>query len=138
MGSYEREMQLIAEGKAERGATALAYFAEIDAAANQLTVSPRPDYTDTLFAPRNDDIYRELCRFIDQEPPRHFDTVPDPIAINGYTAADVYTTMLKNNWKLRDLDAGAVYDMLVTLREEPVIAERILRFRPTCDKSGAC
>ena len=138
MGCYEREQELIAAGAATRGHAAREYFAEVDAEANELTVTRRPDYSDTLFAPENDDIYRELCAFIDQEKPRHFDTVEDPLCINGYTAVDVYKTMKKRNWRLIDLDAGAVYDMLVTLRTEPEIAERILDFRPTCAKSGAC
>ena len=138
MGSYEREMELVAAGEAERGYAAMRFFEEIDAEANELTLSRRPDYTDTLFAPRNDDIYRELCAFIDQEKPRHYDEVENPICINGYTAADVYLTMKKSNWRLVDVDAGAVYDMLCTLRDEPEIAERILAFRPTCAKSGAC
>lgn len=138
MGVYEQEQKLIASGQAKRGHAALQYFAEVDAKANALTVTRRPDYSDTLFSPANDDIYRELCAFIDQPEPRHFDTVPDPLSINGYTAADVYRTMKKNNWRLIDLDAGAVYDMLVTIREQPEIAERILAFRPTCAKSGAC
>lgn len=138
MGVYEQEQELIASGEASRGYAALRYFEEVDAAANALTVTRRPDYTDTLFAPENDDIYRELCAFIDQPVPRHFDTVENPICINGYTAADIYRTMKKNNWRLIDLDAGAVYDMLVTLRSEPEVAERILAFHPTCAKSGAC
>ena len=138
MGVYDEEMALVAAGEAKRGWAALRFFEELDAETDPIAVSRRPDYSDTLFAPANDDIYRELCAFIDQDKPRHYDEVADPISVNGYTAADVYYAMKKSNWRLVDVDAGAVYDMLVTLRNEPEIAERILAFRPTCAKSGAC
>ena len=138
MGCYEHEQELIARGEAQRGYAAMQFAAELDAEANQLTVSRRPDYTRTLFAPANDDIYRELCRFIDLPKPRFYDSLDDPLEINGYTAVDVYRTIKQNNWRIVDVDALAVYDMLVTIREEPEIAERILNFHPSCGKTGAC
>ena len=138
MGCYEHEQELIAKGEAERGYAAMQFAAELDAEANQLTVSRRPDYTRTLFAPENDDIYRELCRFIDLPKPRFYDSLDDPLEINGYTAVDVYRTIKQNNWRIVDIDALAVYDMLVSLKTEPEIAERILNFHSSCGKSGAC
>ncbi|MGI6221185.1 MAG: hypothetical protein ACOYIP_04875 [Coriobacteriales bacterium] len=138
MGCYEHEQELIERGEAQRGYAAMQFCAEIDAAANQLTVTRRPDYTKTLFAPENDEIYRELCRYIDMPAPRFYDKLPDQLEINGYTATDVYRTIKQNNWRIVDVDALAVYDMLVSLKTEPEIAERILNFHPSCAKSGAC
>ena len=62
MGSYEREMALAEAGKAQRGKTALDYFAELDAKLDEEAshLSHRPDYGKTLFAPEHDDIYREF------------------------------------------------------------------------------
>ena len=46
MGSYEREMALVEAGKAQRGKTALDYFAELDAKLDEEAshLSHRPDY----------------------------------------------------------------------------------------------
>lgn len=67
MGSYEREMALVEAGKAQRGKTALDYFAELDAKLDEEAshLSHRPDYGKTLFAPEHDDIYREFCAYVD-------------------------------------------------------------------------
>lgn len=138
MGSYETEQALIAQGKAERGQTALAYLEDFDAGTPEVARTRHPDYTKTLFAPENDDIYREFCSYVDMPKPRYFDAVPNPMSIEGYTAADVYRIMIGNNYKLADVDAAAVYNMMVTLREKPQIAKRVLAFRPTCAISGAC
>ena len=138
MGCYEHEQELIARGEAERGYAAMQFAAELDAEANQLTVSRRPDYSKTLFAPSNDDIYRELCRFIDLPKPRFYDNLENPLEIEGFTAVDVYRTIKQNNWRIVDIDALAVYDMLVSLKTEPEIAKRILNFHPSCGKTGAC
>ena len=138
MGSYETEQQLIAQGKAKRGQTALEYFEEMNQGTLGQAFTRRPDYSDSLFAERNDDIYREFCRYIDQPKPRFYDRVENPMSVNGYTAADIYKAMKGSNYKLVDVDAAAVYDMMVTLREEPELAERILHFHPTCYKSGMC
>lgn len=136
MGSYEREMELVAAGAAERGKTAIDYLD-----ARDLTLQPdlrghRPNYARTLFAPENDDIYRELCAFIDLPEPRFLDQVPNPIVIEGFTASDVYQSMLANNDKLFDVDAVAVYNMMVRMRDNPTIAKRIIRFVPQCDHCG--
>ena len=72
MGSYEREMALVEAGKAQRGKTALDYFAELDAKLDEEAshLSHRPDYGKTLFAPEHDDIYREFCAYVDLPEPR--------------------------------------------------------------------
>ena len=95
MGSYEDEMKLVEAGLAERGKTARDYFAELDAgfSEEESFLTHRPDYSNTLFAPENDDIYREFCRYVDQPEPRFFDTVENPMSIEGYTAADIYYTI---------------------------------------------
>ena len=138
MGSYEREQQAIAAGTAKRGDAARAYFAELDAKLNDETshLSHRPDYTKTLFAPENDDIYREFCAYVDQDEPRHFDTIENPISVNGHTAADVYFAMKSHNDRIVAIDGAAVYNMLVKLRTQPEIAEKVLDFRPTCYQCG--
>lgn len=138
MGCYEREQQAIAAGAGKRGDAARAYFAELDANTPEEAscLTHRPDYTDTLFAPEHDDIYQEMCRFIDQPEPRFFDTVENPMKIEGYTGADVYRIMIGTNPRIVALDAGAVYSMLVRLRTQPDLAKRILNFRPTCYQNG--
>lgn len=138
MGSYEREQQMIAAGTAERGQTARDYFAELDAELNDETssLSHRPDYTKTLFAPENDDIYREFCAYVDLPKPRFFDAIEDPISIEGYTAADVYFAMKSKNPRIVEIDGAAVYNMLVKLRDQPEIAKRVLDFIPTCYQGG--
>lgn len=67
MGSYEREQAEIAAGTATRGETARRYFAELDAelSEEESFLSHRPNYDKTLFAPENDDIYREFCAYVD-------------------------------------------------------------------------
>lgn len=140
MGAYEREQQMIAAGIAERGQAAREYFAELDA---QLTdensrFSHRPDYSRTLFAPENDDIYREFCAFLDQPEPRHFDEVEDPISIEGYTAAEIYYRMIAQNFRVVSIDGAAVYNMLAKLRMQPEIAKKALEFRSSCSKAGGC
>ncbi|MCI9130167.1 MAG: hypothetical protein HFJ65_07690 [Eggerthellaceae bacterium] len=138
MGCYEREQQLIAEGKAKRGQAALDYFAELDAAVSEEAthLTHRPDYSKTLFAPENDDIYQEFCRFIDLPAPRHFDALDDQMEIEGFTAPEIYRTMMASNGRLVDVDGGAVYNMLVKLRTQPEMAKRVLDFKPTCYQNG--
>lgn len=144
MGVYEQEQQAIAQGKAQRGQAVLDYFAELDAQlidengipVEQSLQSHRPDYSKTLFAPENDDIYQELCRFIDQPEPRCFDTLDNQIEIEGYTAKDIYVTMKGSNKRIVSLDGAAVYNMLVKLRTQPVIAKKVLGFKPTCYQGG--
>lgn len=140
MGSYEREQQMIEQGTAQRGQTALDYFAELDANLSEEAsrFSHRPDYTNTLFAPEHDDIYREFCEYIDQEEPRFFDKIKDPICIEGYTAADIYHDMIANNFRVVAVDGAAVYNMLVKLRTQPEIAKKALVFRSSCPTSGCC
>ncbi|MGI6033445.1 MAG: hypothetical protein ACOX69_08520 [Coriobacteriales bacterium] len=96
----------------------------------------RPDYTKTLFAPENDDIYREFCEFVDLPEPRRFDAIKDSISIEGYTADDVCKAMLLGNKRLVFVDAGAVYGMLARLRTSPEIAKKVLDFKPTCYQCG--
>jgi hypothetical protein len=138
MGSYEREKKAIAEGTATRGQAARAYFAKIDAGLTEeeSALTHRPDYSKTLFAEKNDDIYREFCHYIDQPEPRYFDKIEDPIKIEGYTAADVYRIMKASATRVLDVDAAAVYNMMVKLREQPEIAKRVLDFKPTCYQGG--
>ena len=138
MGSYEEEMKLVAAGQAERGKTARDYFAELDAgySEEEAFLKRRPDYSKTLFAPENDDIYQEFCRYYDQEPPRFFDTVEDPISVEGHTAADVYFAMKAHNDRIVSIDGAAVYAMLVNLRDNPELYQKVLDFRPTCYQSG--
>ena len=110
MGSYEREQQMIADKTASRGETARRYFAELDARLNEETshLSHRPDYSKTLFAPENDDIYREFCSFVDLPEPRHFDDIEDPISVDGRTAADVYFAMKSKNDRIVAIDETEV------------------------------
>ncbi|MGI6216376.1 MAG: hypothetical protein ACOYIK_02070 [Coriobacteriales bacterium] len=138
MGSYEREQQLIAEGKAERGYTAQEYFKELDANLNEETssLSHRPNYSRTLFAPENDDIYREFCAFVDLPNPRHFDDIENPIRIEGFSAADAYYAMISKNDRIVDIDGAAVYNTLCNLRKNPELYKKVLGFRPTCYQSG--
>lgn len=138
MGAYEREQQMIAAGTAQRGQAAREYFARLDAELPEeaSNLSHRPDYSSTLFAPENDDIYREFCAYLDLPEPRFFDAIENPITIEGHTAADVYFAMKSRNSRLVAIDGAAVYNMLVKLRTQPKIAERVLQFRPTCYKSG--
>ena len=126
MGCYEREQAAIAAGTGKRGDAARAYFAELDAAISEEAscLTHRPDYTKTLFAPENDDIYQEFCRYVDQPEPRFFDTVENPMSIEGYTAADIYHTMIASNPRIVALDAGAIYGTMVTLRTNPAIGKR--------------
>ena len=144
MGCYEEEQRRIAEGTGKRGDAVLAYFEELDAnlvdengyMAETSRQTHRPNYSKTLFAEENDDIYQELCRYIDQPAPRYFDTVEDPICIEGFTAADIYKTMKGNNQRIVALDGAAVYNMLVKLRHQPQIAFKVLDFHPTCYQGG--
>ena len=138
MGCYEREQEAIAAGTGQRGDAARAYFAELDAQTSEEAscLTHRPDYTNTLFAPQHDDIYQEFCRYIDQPAPRYFDTVDNPMSIEGYTAADVYRIMIASNQRIVALDGGAVYSMLVRLRDQPELAKKVLAFRPTCYQNG--
>ena len=138
MGSYEEEMKLVAAGQAERGKTALDYFAEIDVelSEEESLLKHRPDYSKTLFAPENDDVYREFCRYIDQPKPRFFDTVENPMRVEGLTAADVYFAMKAHNDRIVMIDAAAVYTMLINLRNQPELYKKVLDFRPTCYQRG--
>lgn len=138
MGSYEREQQLIAEGKAQRGQTALDYFAELDAALPEEAsrLSHRPDYRKTLFDPRNDDVYREFCAYVDLPEPRFFDAIEDPMTVDGHTAADVYFAMKSTNDRIVQIDGAAVYNMLINLRDKPELYNKVLAFRPTCYQCG--
>ena len=138
MGSYEEEMKLVATGQAERGKTALDYFAEIDAelSEEESLLKHRPDYSKTLFAPENDDVYREFCRYIDQPKPRFFDAVENPMRVEGLTAADVYFAMKAHNDRIVMIDAAAVYTMLINLRNQPELYKKVLDFRPTCYQGG--
>lgn len=136
MGSYEAEMALVAAGKETRGKTCRDYFAAFDAAASDEMLLHRPNYAKTLWAPENDDIYQEFCRWYDQPEPRFYDTVESPISIEGFTAADIYYTMIRNNQRQARLDAAAVYAMLVKLRHQPEIALKVLNHHPTCYQCG--
>ncbi len=138
MGSYEREQQMIAAGTAERGQAAREYFAELDANLNEETscLSHRPDYSKTLFAPENDDIYQEFCSYVDLPEPRYFDAIENPLRVEGYSAADVYFAMKSKNDRIVAIDGAAVYNMLVKLRTQPEISKRVLDFRPTCYQGG--
>lgn len=138
MGSYEREQQMIAAGTAERGYTAKKYFEELDAELTEETssLSHRPDYSKTLFAPENDDIYREFCAYVDLPKPRFFDAIPDPIRVEGFSAADVYFAMKSKNPRIVEIDGAAVYNMLVKLRTQPEISKKVLDFIPTCYQGG--
>ena len=138
MGCYEREQAAIAAGTGQRGDAARAYFAELDKTISDEAscLTHRPDYTKTLFAPENDDIYQEFCRYVDQPEPRYFDTVEDPMSIEGYTAADIYRIMLGANARIVSLDAGAIYGTMVTLRTQPEIGKKVLAFKPTCYQNG--
>lgn len=138
MGCYEREQAAIAAGTGERGDAARAYFAELDAVTSEEAscLTHRPDYSKTLFAPEHDDIYQEFCRFVDQPEPRYFDTVPNPMAIEGYTAADVYRAMIASSARIVSLDAGAVYGTMVKLRTQPELAKKVLAFKATCYQNG--
>lgn len=138
MGSYEREQQMIAAGTAERGYTAKKYFEELDAELTEETssLSHRPDYSKTLFAPENDDIYREFCAYVDLPKPRFFDAVADPIRVEGFSAADVYFAMKSKNPRIVEIDGAAVYNMLVKLRTQPEISKKVLDFIPTCYQGG--
>lgn len=138
MGSYEREQQMIATGTAERGYTAKKYFEELDAELNDETslLSHRPDYSKTLFAPENDDIYREFCAYVDLPKPRFFDAIENPIRVEGFSAADVYFAMKSKNPRIVEIDGAAVYNMLVKLRTQPEISKKVLNFIPTCYQGG--
>ena len=138
MGCYEREQAAIAAGTGKRGDAARAYFAELDAKTSEEAscLTHRPNYDKTLFAPENDDIYREFCRFVDQPEPRYFDTVEDPMRVEGFTAADVYFSMKAHNDRIVMIDGAAVYNMLVNLRRQPELYKKVLDFRPTCYQGG--
>lgn len=138
MGSYEHEQELIQAGKAQRGYTAQQYFKELDAEISEEAskLTHRPDYSRTLFAPENDDIYQEFCAYVDQPKPRFFDTVEDPIRIQGHTAAEVYFAMKSHNDRIVAIDGAAVYNMLVNLRRNPELYTKVLDFRPTCYQAG--
>ena len=134
MGCYEREQAAIAAGTGQRGDAARAYFAELDKTISDEAscLTHRPDYTKTLFAPENDDIYQEFCRYVDQPEPRYFDTIENPMCIEGWTAAEIYRTMIASNPRIVALDAGAIYGTMVTLRTNPALGKKVLEFKPTC------
>ena len=138
MGCYEREQAAIAAGTGKRGDAARAYFAELDAKTSEEAscLTHRPDYTKTLFAPENDDIYQEFCRYVDQPEPRYFDTIENPMCIEGWTAAEIYRTMIASNPRIVALDAGAIYGTMVTLRTNPALGKKVLEFKPTCYQNG--
>lgn len=96
----------------------------------------RPDYTKTLFAPENDDVYQEFCRYLDLPKPRFFDAIEDPLCVDGHTAADVYYAMKSKNDRIISIDGAAVYNMMINLRNKPEIYNKVLEFRPTCYQSG--
>ena len=138
MGCYEREQAAIAAGTGQRGDAAREYFAELDKTISEEAscLTHRPDYTKTLFAPENDDIYQEFCRYVDQPEPRYFDTVENPMSIEGWTAAEIYRTMIASNPRIVALDAGAIYGTMVTLRTNPTLGKKVLEFKPTCYQNG--
>ncbi|WP_172135313.1 hypothetical protein [Adlercreutzia sp. ZJ473] len=138
MGSYEREQQMVAAGECERGQTARDYFAQLDAALTDETahLSHRPDYSKTLFAPENDDLYREFCSYVDLPEPRYFDALENPLRVEGYTAADVYFAMKAHNDRIVAIDGAAVYNMMANLRKNPAVYLKVLDFRPTCYQCG--
>lgn len=138
MGIYEKEQELISAGKAERGWAAQQYFNELDAQISEeaSALTHRPNYARTLFAPEHDDIYQEFCRYVDMDEPRYFDAIENPIAVDGHTAADVYFEMKAHNDRIVAIDGAAVYNMLVKLRTQPEITQRVLNFRPTCYQCG--
>jgi len=138
MGCYEREQAAIAAGTGQRGDAARAYFAELDKTISDEAscLTHRPDYTKTLFAPENDDIYQEFCRYVDQPEPRYFDTIENPMCIEGWTAAEIYRTMIASNPRIVALDAGAIYGTMVTLRTNPALGKKVLEFKPTCYQNG--
>lgn len=138
MGSYEREQQMIADGTAERGHTAREYFAELDAELSDeaSSLTHRPDYTRSLFAPENDDLYREFCAYVDLPKPRFFDAIDDPIQVEGHTAAEVYFAMKSKNDRIVAIDGAAVYNTMANLRKNPELYSKVLDFRPTCYQGG--
>ena len=138
MGSYEEEMKLVEAGLAERGKTALDYFAELDAgfSEEEAFLKHRPNYEKTLFATENDDVYREFCRYVDQPEPRFFDKVENPMSVEGFTTADVYYAMRAHNDRIVSIDGAAVYNMLINLRDNPALYMKVLDFRPTCYQGG--
>lgn len=137
MGCYEQEQALIAAGQAQRGWAVQQYFMELDAEISEEAskLKHRPSYK-ALFAPENDDIYRELCAYIDMPKPRFFDKIENPIQIDGLTSADVYLAMISHNDRIVAIDGAAVYHMMIKLRTQPEIAYKVLDFRPTCYQSG--
>lgn len=139
MGSYEREQAAVAAGTQTRGAAAREYFAELDAELSDeaSSLTHRPDYSKTLFAPEHDDIYREFCSYIDLPKPRYFDAIENPLSVEGYTAADIYFAMKTHNDRIVAIDGAAVYNMLVKLRTQPELAKKVLAFRPTCYRCGS-
>lgn len=138
MGSYENEAAMVEAGTATRGHTMRMYFEEVDAGLTDETshLKHRPDYSRSLLAPENDDIYREFCRYVDMEEPRFFDKVEDPISVEGHTAADVYLAMISHNDRIVAIDGAAVYAMLANLRKNSELYSKVLDFRPTCYQSG--
>ena len=138
MGCYEEEMKLVHAGLAERGKAARDYFAEIDASLSEEAslLKHRPNYTSTLFAEENDDVYQEFCRFLDMPEPRFFEDVEDPMTVEGVTAADVYYAMKSHNDRVVMIDGAAVYTMLINLRKQPELYKKVLDFRPTCYQGG--
>ena len=138
MGSYEREMAMVAAGETCRGLTAREYFAELDGELSEeaSALAHRPDYSRTLFAEENDDVYREFCAYVDLPKPRFFDAIEDPIRVDGHTAADIYFAMKSKNDRIVAIDGAAVYNMMVNLRNKPEIYRKVLDFRPTCYRCG--
>lgn len=136
MGSYDYEQQLIAEGKAERGYTVERYFEEVDAKLTgaEADLVHHPNYSRTLLAPENDDIYREFCAYVDQTEPRSYNAIENPLCIEGFTAQQMYEAMEAKNERGVALDAANVYNMLVKLRNEPQVIKSVLVFeRPRFD-----
>lgn len=137
MGCYEREQQAIAAGTGERGQAMREYFAELDAELTEETahLSHRPEYK-ALLKPENDDIYREFCAYIDQPAPRVFDFIENPITIEGYNVADIYKSMITKNSRIVTIDGAAAYNMLVKLREQPMVAIKLIEHQNTCYQGG--
>ena len=64
------------------------------------------------------------------------DTIENPMCIEGWTAAEIYRTMIASNPRIVALDAGAIYGTMVTLRTNPALGKKVLEFKPTCYQNG--
>ena len=58
------------------------------------------------------------------------------MSVEGWTAAEIYRTMIASNPRIVALDAGAIYGTMVSLRTQPELAKKVLAFKPTCYQSG--